>query len=489
MFWLPDGVTVDLVESELQKNGVKEMLDMPDPCKTAYMSNICASAYPRPVKAGENTYNVLFACKSACQEAVKSCTADFTFLNKTQNLPQCDTVPGTEKFGPIAYQNDGSCNSVSPLQPDFSCHGKPIENCPEPGCCLPCPQTEAFYKKGQLAMGLFITDVLKGVAAVGAFILVVSYLVLPDKRQHPSNLILFAAIATCLFAAMGFLSYGDPKRVQCMPNGVTPSTANSNIYCTIQGVWLIFSAISTTVWLTIIIVNLHLNTVWNSAWLSQHTWVAHILGWVFPAIFAIIGLVNKEYGWMNSNQCNLSESAVVPLLFAPLGIIVIPGTLLHFATFFHIIKVTLQSEASETLSRSTLSSGRAARISHRRHVMNAIRIQWRAAVLCLVVSCSVLLYWAFYVIENLDVQPGWMSTWQLCIFSYAGQDACTEYSRPHVPGLVMMIFAESLVSSTGLFIFLLFFKKTVVQEWWEFISGWACCGGRRKRDEDQFYVI
>lgn len=170
----------------------------------------------------------------------------------------------------------------------------------------------------------------------------------------------------------------------------------------------------------------------------------------------------------------------------------IPATLVHIATFVHIVKVTLQAGSSDTVSHSTLSSGKAARISHRRHVMNAIRIQWRAAVLAIVVSGSVLLYWAFYLVEGAKTDMTWMSTWQLCIFTKAGtQEECgARFAKGHVPDFLFMMITEGLVSTTGLWIFLLFFKKSVVMEWKEYISGWICCGGRkRRREEDQFYVI
>ncbi|KAK3819511.1 MAG: hypothetical protein J3Q66DRAFT_280877 [Benniella sp.] len=361
------------------------------------------------------------------------------------------------------------------------------------GCCLPCPQTNAFYTPGLLDDGFFITDVLKGVSAGLAVILAISYVVLPDKLQHPSNLILFAAIATAIFGAAVAPSFGDPRKVQCSANGVTVASSYNNSLCTIQGAWLLFGAIATVAWLSIVIINLHLHTVWNSNWLSRKAWLMHMVGWLIPAAFAAIAVVTKSIGWNNSNMCMATTETSDVLLFIPLGVIMIPSTLLHVATFCHIIKVTLQAEGSDTVSHSTLSSGRAARITHRRHVMNAIRIQWRAAVLALVVSTSVLLYWSFYLVEGSKTDMSWMSTWQLCIFTKAGtQEECGHrFAKGHVPDFVFMMIAEGLVSTTGLWIFLLFFKKSLMMEWKEYMSGWICCGGRRhrRRAEDQFYVI
>ncbi|KAG0346365.1 hypothetical protein BGZ54_005241, partial [Gamsiella multidivaricata] len=258
------------------------------------------------------------------------------------------------------------------------------------------------------------------------------------------------------------------------------------------GAWLLFGAIATTAWLSIVIVNLHLHTVWNSNWLAKRAWLSHVVGWLIPAAFAAIAVVTKSIGWNNSNMCMATQDTSNALLFIPLGVIMVPATLLHIATFAHIIKVTLQAENSETVSHSTLSSGRAARISHRRHVMNAIRIQWRAAVLALIVSSSVLLYWAFYLVEGAKTDMSWMSTWQLCIFTGGTQEECgSRFATGYVPDFIFMMVTEGLVSTTGLWIFLLFFKQSLMMEWKEYVSGWVCCGGRRSRrkEEDQFYVI
>ncbi|KAG0266646.1 hypothetical protein BG011_001493 [Mortierella polycephala] len=220
--------------------------------------------------------------------------------------------------------------------------------------------------------------------------------------------------------------------------------------------------------------------------------MSHILGWGIPAAFAVIAVVTKSIGWNNSNMCMATQATSNILLFMPLGVIMVPSILLHIATFMHIIRVTLQSENSETISHSTMSSGRAARISHRRHVMNAIRIQWRAAVLALVVSSSVLVYWAFYLVEGAKTDMSWMSTWQLCIFMGGGdQEQCGhKFAKGHVPDFIFMMIAEGLVSTTGLWIFLLFFKGSLIEEWRELISGWICCGRKnRKKEDDQFYVI
>ncbi|KAF9132385.1 hypothetical protein BGW39_000254 [Mortierella sp. 14UC] len=502
--WLPDNTTVADMEAGLQAAGIDMIKGLPDPC---------------------NSYNVLFACESTCQAVISACQPSVNYLLSlgpealpASPLPDCSKpVMGTDMYpgGGVPFQPDASCNSV-PFKSSNSTCAYPLPGCvspfiPDPvfassgglqnsddancgcGCCLPCPQTDAFYKPGLLHTGFFVTDILKGVSAGLALVLVISYIVLPDKLQHPSNLILFAAIAACLFSSAVAPSFGNPARVQCAANGISPATSYNNKLCLAQGAYLLFGSISTTAWLSLIIINLHLHTVWNSNWLSTRAWLSHVLGWVVPAAFTSIAVVTKSLGWNNSSMCMVTVESSNALLFVPLGAIVIPSILLHIATFVHIIRVSLQSENSETVSHSTMSSGRAARISHRRHVINAIRIQWRAAALALVISSCVLVYWAFYLVQGTKTDMSWMSTWQLCIFSAVhSQEECGKmFAEGHVPNFVFMMISEGLVSTPGLWIFLLFFKGSIIQEWKEKLSGWICCGGRRRnlKQEDEFYVI
>ncbi|KAG0332242.1 hypothetical protein BG004_001330 [Podila humilis] len=436
------------MEQALNASGIEQILGLPDPCKGTFLSFACSSAYPRPVSSGEAaSFNVLFACKSACKAVHSVCTADLTLLEATANLPNCDApIQGTEQFpgGAINLQDDASCN------------------------------------------------VLPGVSAGLCLILMISYLVLPDKLQHPSNLILFSAVALFIFSSAVIPSYGNPKRIQCAANGISTANSHNNTLCMAQGAWVLFGAIASTVWLSLVIVNLHLHTVWNSNWLSRRAWLSHIAGWFVPAAFAAISVITKSISWNNSNMCMASQETSNALLFIPLGVVIVPSFLLHLLTFGHIIRISLQSESSETVSHSTLSSGKAARISHRRHVMNAMRIQWRAAMLALVIVGSILVYWAFYLIAGTKTDMSWMSTWQLCIFLQLGdQEQCGKrYAAGHVPDFIFMIIAEGLVSTTGIWIFLLFFKRSLMAEWRELMSGWSCFGRKkRSREDEQFYVI
>jgi hypothetical protein len=108
------------------------------------------------------------------------------------------------------------------------------------GCCQPCPQSYAFYEENKLANGFLVTQVLRTISAIASFIMILSYLVLPGKRSHPSVLILFTSIAIFLYSSNVFFSLGNPKRIQCFDE-VTPSTQENNFLCGIQGEPSLFS--------------------------------------------------------------------------------------------------------------------------------------------------------------------------------------------------------------------------------------------------------
>ncbi|GJJ69594.1 hypothetical protein EMPS_01941 [Entomortierella parvispora] len=540
--WVPEGSNVSTVEATA---GFKAIMTLVDPCQSVLLSYTCSIAFPRPVAVpGQNaSYNLLFACESTCLAAVDTCKTDVLYLQSrgilpfTQMLlPDCSaTIPGTEQYpdGAVAYQPDTSCN-ILPLQSRNTTCPQPMSSCPLPfvvdsvfqsskglknsddancqcGCCLPCPQTDSFYKPGILDRGFFIMDILKSLSAFLALVVAVSYMVLPEKLQHPSNLILFAAISSSLFSAAVIPSYGDPRRIQCATHQANPllpivtATSYNNALCTFQGAWVIFGSMATTAWLSLVIMNLHLHTVWNAPWFLTRQWVFHAIGWGLPATLTVIAVTTKSIGWNNSNMCMATQDTAEWLLFIPMGAVMLPSVTLHVATFVYIIRVTLQSEKTEIASSSTLSSYSSnqavkgvnerghssnSRSSHRRHVLNSIRIQWRAAALAVIFSVSVLVYWAFYIVEGLKTDMSWMSTWKLCIITGGGdQEQCgNKFAKGNVPDFPLMMMAEFLVSTTGVWIFALFFRQSLVKEWKKVMSGWACFRGRgREKESGQFY--
>jgi hypothetical protein len=78
------------------------------------------------------------------------------------------------------------------------------------------------------------TDILRFISSIVSFFMLLSYLILPDKRRHPSLLILNVCASIFLFSMVVYFSIGNPQRLQCA-NAVSVSTQDNNALCAVQG--------------------------------------------------------------------------------------------------------------------------------------------------------------------------------------------------------------------------------------------------------------
>ncbi|KAF9963392.1 hypothetical protein BGZ70_007448 [Mortierella alpina] len=525
--WLPNNYTIDMVENSLAQQGMTgaNLALLQGNCFEPFMQYVCSSAFPKVEStATANSFNVRFSCKSTCQNAVSQCSSLLTLGGKSSLIPQCDgVIAGTTVTVPptgIYFQPDGACNAVKSLGGGAGAGGSTgnqTTHCPPPfitdpmegpnggptnpqycfgGCCIPCPAQYSLYREGALEAGFKITNTMRAVSMVFSFILMISYIFLPDKRSHPSALILFFAICVFLFSVVVIFPLVDTRAMQCV-GPINPSTQHNNIKCAIQGGMLIFASVGTCAWCSALILNLHLHTVWNSAWFARKYWLLHTVCWGFAIAVTAVAVGMGEIKWEYATLCLISQDYVSQIFFYPMAAMIFPAFMVHIATFFHIARISAQAGVdSETMSRSTLSAGAAAVISHRRHVMMAIKIQWRAAVMAVCALLSVMFYWLFYFLQLKKIKPATVQPHVLdfvkCIKSGGTHDSCVDGLAPHLPPYGLMIAAEFLVSTIGTIIFIVFFKAALVREWadWFGSIGYLLKGKRRqKKEQDQFFVI
>ncbi|KAG0275090.1 hypothetical protein BGZ95_009188 [Linnemannia exigua] len=519
--WLPPNVTVATVEAKLIAMGAEKASQMPYQCQYPLMEYMCSTAYPK-VEAIENVpnqFNVRFACQSTCIKTVQECSMLLSVFNLESAIPKCDApIPESTLYAPpsgIMYQPDGSCNAVKSLGGLGTSLSNMTAECDAPfvkdplypagtanpsycmyGCCLPCPAQYHLYREDALHTGFTITNYMRAVSMVLSFLLVLTYLVLDDKRSHPSALILFFAIGVFLFSAVIIFPLIDTKAIQCA-DLVTPSTQRNNLKCAIQGAILVFASVATCAWCTALILNLHLHTVWNSAWFSNKYGLLHVICWGYACTITGVALGTGHIQWDFATLCLVSQDKASEIFFYPMAAMIFPAFLVHIATFFHIARISTMAGAdSETMSRSTLSAGAAAAISHRRHVMMAIRIQWRAALMAVCAIVSVTFYWLFYFIQLRKINPVILSKniviFVFCLKNGTPHNECADNLAPFLPPYGLMIAAEFVVSSIGAVIFIVFFKTALVREWGEKLSslGYLLSGKRmQKKEQDQFFVI
>ncbi|CAO3631600.1 unnamed protein product [Mucor fragilis] len=368
------------------------------------------------------------------------------------------------------------------------------------GCCIPCPAQDLFYKENWATRGFLATDVIRFVSAVLSLILVISYLVLPDKRRHPSLLILNLSIAIFLFSMVVFFSVGNPKRLQCAPNAISPGEMGNNALCAAQGAILIFGSFATCLWCAALILNLHVHTVWNSNFFTNRYILLNIICWGIPAAIMSIALGLHAVKFEFANLCVVSMKYIFPLFFYPLAAIVCPSFLVHIGTFFYIARIAvregLESDMTQSLSTGTMTD-RAPGVS-RKHVMVAVKIQWRALLLAVVAIVTVLFYWLFYMTQisrmtELQDNPTLTLDWLECMLTPGNsQNICAEAISPHLPPFALIIVAEALVSTIGIWLFVMFGKRSLWREWNDLIYDTRIRFSRRGRAEkngEQFFAL
>ncbi|CAJ0762030.1 18903_t:CDS:2, partial [Entrophospora sp. SA101] len=436
LVYIPDQLTLDEIEDSL--------FDIKVAQGQAYLASLI-----------NNTAIPTCPCKSLCDNVINLCgvipPSPYNQDNPLQRIlssplypKDCSGIISNEPPLNVVYPTDttssaslSSCNNQAPLLGNNQLILKPrcfppaiideyylATNTPTHekfcvgGCCVKCPQTYSVYPDGWLEKGFAVTQSFRVVSAVLALIMSISYILLPGKRTHPGLLILFTSIAIFIFSSLVFFSIGDPKKIQCV-NDIDPSTQSNNILCAIQGALIIFASFATTMWVGIIIVNLHIHTVWSSNCVGKRYIILHLLGWGIPAFFTVIALATSSVNYEFATLCFIKEENA----------------------------------------------------TDRRDVLQAVKIQWRALLLSIILVLTVIFYWIFYFIELNRIASGpdnsdFKDKWIQCIQSGNGQDKCYyEVSLDRMPPYSLLMLVELLPSLIGIWLFVIFANGPLWTEW------------------------
>ena len=164
------------------------------------------------------------------------------------------------------------------------------------------------------------------------------------------------------------------------------------------GAILVFSSFATTLWCCALILNLHVHTVWKSNFFVDKYLLLNIICWGIPTVITCIALGLHSLKFEFASLCLVKTEYVFKLYFYPLAAIICPSFLIHIGTFFYIATVAisegLESDMSQSLSTGNVSE-RPQGVSHR-HLVVAVKIQWRALLLAVVAIVTILFYWVRY---------------------------------------------------------------------------------------------
>ncbi|EIE83579.1 hypothetical protein RO3G_08284 [Rhizopus delemar RA 99-880] len=394
--------------------------------------------------------------------------------NQTQLLPNCSketTLSG------LLLQPDNYCNQIpTNMTQEQMTNGMLnlsaipsnyiIKNCPSP----------------------FIKDPLAGTGTTVDNKYLISYLVLPDKMRHPSLLILNLSISIFLFSMVSFFAIGNQERLQCSPNGIAPGE---------MGAILVFSSFSTTLWCSALILNLHFHTVWNSNFFTNKYLMLNIICWGIPAVVTCVAIGLHSLKFEFASLCLVSMEYVFKLYFYPLAAIICPSFIIHIGTFFYIAKMAIQEKRESDMSQS-LSTGKVTSqgVNHR-HIVAAVKIQWRALLLAVVAIATVLFYWLAYMTQvrrltETENNATLVTSWLQCMLTPGNdQDICYEIIKPILPNFSLMVTVDILAALIGFWLFLMFAKRSLWREWNDLIYDIriACIYRKREKHAEQFFTL
>ncbi|RKP07668.1 hypothetical protein THASP1DRAFT_16710, partial [Thamnocephalis sphaerospora] len=343
----------------------------------------------------------------------------------------------------------------------------PIPECAA-GCCVPCPREYSLYPEGVLENGFHMATIARTISGILMIYLFISYLVLPNKRKHPSLLIFFATFSVMIFSSVGFFTISDPHTFQCA-NEITKSTMRNNTACGIQGGLLILGSFGSCVWIALIILNLHVHTVWGKQWMNKHyRWIV-AGGWIYCIAFTVIPFAMDEVQYEFAELCLVSKQYSLELFFYPLAVAVFPAAALHIWTVMFIIRVRRQAHGHAIKSGNLSSTGSTKR-ARKVAVMAIVRLQWRAMTLAVSLTSALMFYWIFYFVDiHKEPSVATWKEWVKCMLQGRGQDTCAKIVEPEIPSYQTMIAAEMVVSIQGTLFFIIFaLQRRLTLDWKEF---------------------
>ncbi|CAB4377390.1 unnamed protein product [Rhizophagus irregularis] len=348
------------------------------------------------------------------------------------------------------------------------------------GCCLSCPIANNFYKENQIDLIFYALSVVRAISFICVLIIVVSYIVLPNKREHPAITVLCFNISLLIFTSVTFFYMGDIRKIQCA-DLITQATMRNNALCGVQGMVVVFSTFLLILWCFLLILHLHFQTVWGSNIVQKYHLISHIFVIALSVTFTILPSAMGKISFGFGAVCLVSPGYDNTLFWYPLAIFAIPGFLIHFCTFLFVGKSQFMSSLDyhddSTMSQDNSNSSRLMTNVTGQEIVRAIRIQWRALMLALILLITYVIYWTYVTIEigkiapkNFNPPQPWILNWLNCIYengmkSKNAQNICSSYAIDNLPKISHLAVAESGTATLGICVFIIF--GTSVDLWTE----------------------
>ncbi|KAJ3328349.1 hypothetical protein HDU76_010124 [Blyttiomyces sp. JEL0837] len=382
----------------ISQNNVVTVASFDPACMDAWMDWICVEAFRECRSGGGSTGAFTSKCGYLAKfpqfaSIIPDCNAitsndgngtcyGSVLAKPAFQYPQCPPPLVRRPTLPPTSTNQSSNTTLasqSLLPPSVAL--EPLVTCIDTlQCCLPCPISKALYPRGRLERILIVTFPFRLISTLLSLFVVISYIFLPGRREHPKVLILYGSLGVFILQCGTLIGNLIPEKVFCSSQGpwgidelnggatvpIISGTQDNNLVCGIQSFMVIVGALTILTWVLIILVNMHLQTVWNNNILSKAYPFLHFFCFGVPLSIAAATLATHSSRYTHGTMCVIARSVIDRLLFLPAACIMVPAVMVHLCTSSWISFATA-GKASVDNSRNGNGAGAG---GHRRRKSN-----------------------------------------------------------------------------------------------------------------------
>ncbi|TPX66580.1 hypothetical protein SpCBS45565_g04339 [Spizellomyces sp. 'palustris'] len=468
-------------------------------CGSALQAFLCAEKLPRcEANQTQTTPTEERVCKSSCQKVIDVCTPVLESAGVTFALPACDG-PTDAAFGRTKPLVDdtvgGTCvkseEELAAVVNDFPCKYPLVRNpywplsrgpdtCNGP-CCAPCPAEELLHQPGDFDTQIRVHQIVHLVAFILCLYVVVSYAVLPGRREHPADIVLHFAIAACIWMGVSLWTLPNVRNIQCADDGVSRSNAFNNKLCGLQAAWVLLGVHATVFWGSYMIWNLHFTIVHKSTILERYKPVGLIACWGLPAILTTIAVIMNDIDASTGALCFVASDSAIKYVFGVQGVLIIPTVVANLVTFVHIARIARrassihsQDEPYEMDKPGSVSGASSTTISTRRQILQLVKLNWRALLLGAVFLTTYVTYFIFFQILTNAISSIKPSTPEVrgflaCMLTQPPATAhatCATRFASFMPSYAMVVAAYAVAGLVGFWVFLIFgVQRALLRDW------------------------
>ncbi|KAI8848388.1 hypothetical protein BC829DRAFT_490137 [Chytridium lagenaria] len=350
--------TESFLEKQVNSDYFRAIRAFDPKCADAWQRWLCTN-YFQDCGSSVTLNGTLFfrkPCSSSCTDFLSACTPTLTNTVYASNLLDCSLITILEPpltanstiirpncYGSTALLPARKPQCPAPLVPkpdNLTEKEQNLSICIDSmGCCLGCPSLEAFYAKESFTTAFKVLGPIRIISTFLGLAVFLSYLLLPEKRTHPRVMVLFASFSVLAFQIISILPvFGDRRELSCAyagkagPGLVVTASQSTNMACAIQGSMYNFFGLSILLWVFMLILNMHLQTVWGSAVMGRYYWLIHIICWGIPTSFSIAVISTDSVRFAHGFNCLVDPRRSDAFLFYPAATIIMPAIIIHLCT-------------------------------------------------------------------------------------------------------------------------------------------------------------